>query len=135
MNKDKYRKVKFHAWNRFNIAFLFQKRNEIDCASSSLRKVSRERVRSFPSTPSYPRRRLRSCLIVPLYLRSPSSQRFTKGHTKLPFAVFVGRLANPLSHEAFSGKLYSICVPLWFLFFYQFLVSHLDFSLFLWRYN
>ncbi|KAK2457525.1 hypothetical protein QL285_004788 [Trifolium repens] len=65
--------------------------------------VSRERVRSFPSTPSYPRRRLRSCLIVPLYLRSPSSQRFTKGHTKLLFAVFVGRLANPLSHEAFSG--------------------------------
>jgi hypothetical protein len=45
----------------------------------------------------------------------------TKGHTKLPFAVFVGRLANPLSHEAFSGKLYSICVPLWFLFFTNFL--------------
>ncbi|WJX78094.1 hypothetical protein P8452_61348 [Trifolium repens] len=29
-------------------------------------------------------------------------KRFTEGHTKLPFAVFVGRLANPLSHEAFS---------------------------------
>ncbi|KAK2410214.1 hypothetical protein QL285_045590 [Trifolium repens] len=28
--------------------------------------------------------------------------RFTKGHTKLPFAVFVGCLANPLFHEAFS---------------------------------
>ncbi|WJX57677.1 hypothetical protein P8452_43208 [Trifolium repens] len=36
-------------------------------------------------------------------LNCPKTTRFTKGHTKLPFAVFVGRLANPLSHEAFSG--------------------------------
>ncbi|KAK2369932.1 ubiquitin-specific protease [Trifolium repens] len=34
----------------------------------------------------------------------------TKGHTKLPFAVFVGRLANPLSHEAFSVFDHITCV-------------------------
>ncbi|KAK2436837.1 ubiquitin-specific protease [Trifolium repens] len=34
----------------------------------------------------------------------------TKVHTKLPFAVFVGRLANPLSHEAFSVFDHITCV-------------------------
>ncbi|MCI45510.1 hypothetical protein A2U01_0066749 [Trifolium medium] len=45
---------------------------------------------------------------VHLCLRSPSSRRFTKGHPKLPFAVFVVRFANPFSHEAFSAFGFSL---------------------------
>ncbi|PNX75478.1 hypothetical protein L195_g031415, partial [Trifolium pratense] len=58
------------------------------------------RVRCSPSTPF--KYEFLYVDYVHLYLRSPSSWHFTKGHTKLQFAVFVVRLANPFSHEAFS---------------------------------